>query len=433
MGSLEESLHVVIVGAGLGGLALAIACRRQGFKVTVFEWAPKLLPIGDSIGFGCNSSRILERWGLMPELEALTCKAEFCAMNDWNGNHLGIDRAQGEAKAKYGVPSLVVHRGDAHQIFLDHAIKNGADVRLDAKVVDYDNDKPSVTLQNGEVHIGDVVIASDGVKSLGRKQVLGYFDKPLHSGYSVWRAYVDASEYQNDPLVKKFVEKGDTFTLWIGKDVHAFVITTQDGGRINATMTHTDDADVEEGWMSPGYKKDILENLKGADPSLVRVWELIPEDRILDWKLVYRRCLDKWVADSGLVAIMGDAAHPFLPSSSQGGSQAIEDGATIAMCLAKAGKANIPLALHTYFEIRHDHVLRAQQAGITQRDKWHHNHDDDGKLVKEIKKSEEDILDEPILDSSILWHHDAEKVCEEKYPAASAKVASKLGIAKVAS
>lgn len=210
----------------------------------------------------------------------------------------------------------------------------------------------------------------------------------------------------------------DTTQLWIGPDLHGFVTTIRDGTEINAVLTHKDDADISEGWNVPGKREDILEALEGWDPTLRRVWEKI--DNIIDWKLVYRPCLDKWVADSGLVAIAGDAAHPFLPTSTQGASQAVEDGATIALCLAKAGKGNVPLALHTYFAIRYEHVKAAQQVGISQRDKWHNIHDKSTLEMQEMDTSK------GILDSYHLWAHDAEQAVENGWEEISARVWDQL-------
>lgn len=66
-------------------------------------------------------------------------------------------------------------------------------VKRESKVIGYDVDTPSTTLQSGEVVVGDVVVAADGVKSLGRTQVLGHVDTPVHSGYAVWRAFMDGA------------------------------------------------------------------------------------------------------------------------------------------------------------------------------------------------------------------------------------------------
>ena len=71
--------------------------------------------------------------------------------------------------------------------------------------------------------------------------------------------------------------------------------------------------------------------------------------------------------------MLGDAAHPFLPTSQQGGSQALEDGVTIAICLAKiqGQKSQVPLAMRVYERLRYDRVARIQQLGVRNRENWH--------------------------------------------------------------
>lgn len=114
---------------------------------------------------------------------------------------------------------------------------------------------------------------------------------------------------------------------------------------------------------------------------------------------------------------MGDAAHPFLPTSSQGASQAVEDGAVVAMCLEKAGKGNVLLALKTFFALRHDHVASAQGIGISQREKWHNAHDKEtGELITDLK------MEEGVLDSYYLWVHDCEQDCEDRWEEVSGRI-----------
>jgi salicylate hydroxylase len=195
----------------------------------------------------------------------------------------------------------------------------------------------------------------------------------------------------------------------------------RNGAEINAVLTHKDIADISEGWQYPGNRQEILDTIHDWDPSFVRVWEKI--ENIIDWKLVYRPCLDKWVADSGLVCLLGDAAHPFLPTSTQGASQAVEDAASLALCLAKAGKDNIPLALHSYFKFRYEHVKVAQGQGISQRDKWHNLHD------KETKEMKEQLdTNQGVLDSYFLWDYDAEAVVEEGWERVSEGIRREHGL-----
>lgn len=187
------------------------------------------------------------------------------------------------------------------------------------------------------------------------------------------------------------------------------------GTKISATLTHKDLADVDEGWSFPGKREDVLSNIQGWDSAFVRVWEKI--ENIIDFKLVYRDCLEKWVTDSGRIIIAGDAAHPFLPTSTQGASQAIEDAATIALCLAKAGKSKVPVALNTAFRLRLEHVKAAQQMGIKQRDEWHNLHSkESGEQTEELDMSK------GLLKGYQLWTHDCEKVVHDDFDTVSAQV-----------
>jgi hypothetical protein len=80
---------------------------------------------------------------------------------------------------------------------------------------------------------------------------------------------------------------------------------------------------------------------------------------------------EQWTSPLGRIALIGDAAHPFLPTSIQGASQSMEDGATLAVTLQLAGKAHVAEALRGYQRIRYDRVRRAQKTGETTRDRWH--------------------------------------------------------------
>lgn len=208
-GQDKQQQHIIVVGGGFCGLACAIACQEYGMTVTVLEQAPELLPIGDSIGFGSNVTRLFKRWGIWDSLNAIASHGTETVMHDWDGAILARDPTLGQAEKTYGYPGLVGHRGDLHAIFLREAIRRGAEVRLGCKVVDYDPDKPSVMLDSGEEIVGDAVVASDGVKSIGREKVLGHEDKPIHSGYAIYRAYMDSEPFRNDPLTKHFVESGE--------------------------------------------------------------------------------------------------------------------------------------------------------------------------------------------------------------------------------
>ena len=153
-----------------------------------------------------------------------------------------------------------------------------------------------------------------------------------------------------DPRTKEFCENGDTFNGWIGPDVH-FLFSTLKGGKDCCwVLTHKDDHDIDESWSYPGKIEEVMEVLKGWDPTCRAIVEKTPS--VVDWKLVYRDPLPTWVSEKARILLLGDAAHPFLPTSAQGATQAMEDGVTIAVCLKRAGKNNVPEALKTHQALR---------------------------------------------------------------------------------
>lgn len=132
-----------------------------------------------------------------------------------------------------------------------------------------------------------------------------------------------------------------------------------------------DEADIEESWSFPGNVEDALKVVEGWEPVVHEIIKATPPEYLVDWKLLYRDPLPTWISPKARIALIGDAAHPFLPTSIQGASQAMEDGATVAVCLEKAGKNKVTDALRAYEEIRYERVKKAQQAGVSTRDMWH--------------------------------------------------------------
>ena len=134
---------------------------------------------------------------------------------------------------------------------------------------------------------------------------------------------------------------------------------------------------------------------------------------LVDWKLVYRDPLPTWVSKHGRIALIGDAAHPFLPTSAQGATQALEDGVTVAVCLERAGKKSVPEALRAFQEIRYDRVRAVQKTGETTRDMWHKA---DWDKVKKDPKSIE------LPREDWIFKHDAEGHAREAFDEAVKKV-----------
>lgn len=158
----------------------------------------------------------------------------------------------------------------------------------------------------------------------------------------------------------------------IGSDKHFLATSLKNGKDFSWVLTHKDNADIEESWQFPGKVEDVLADLQGWDPVALELVKATPPDCLVDYKLVFRDPLPTFISQKARIVLIGDAAHPFLPTSVQGASQAVEDGATIAACLDKCGgRGHVTDAVRAYEAIRYERVHRAQMMGVTTREQWH--------------------------------------------------------------
>lgn len=213
-------LNIIIGGAGLGGLSTAIALRRRGHTVTVFEKAPALNEVGAGIQIPPNSSRILLKLGLGPYLESKTAEPEAIRIRRWNnGSILSTTTLKGDFRKQFGAPYYVVHRAGLQDALYQCARDLGVEVRLGSGILEYEDAGGRVVLENGDAHTADLVIAADGIHSSARKVVLGGFDeRPREAGFAAYRAVVDVELMRQDPEVAWLVDSPGQ-NLWY---VHAF-------------------------------------------------------------------------------------------------------------------------------------------------------------------------------------------------------------------
>ncbi|KAI0195515.1 hypothetical protein F4808DRAFT_464214 [Astrocystis sublimbata] len=405
-------IKVLIVGAGFGGLGAAIECHRQGHDVEIYEAFSELKQLGDIISFGPNAGRIFYRWAdgeIARRMRALSIDLRKYGFNihKYDTGEVVINQPTPEYSVE--APNFNGHRGELHEIVFSYARDVlGIPIHLGNKINTYfeDENESGIVLETGVKVTGDVVIAADGVRSRARKTVLGYEDKPKSSGYAVWRAWFPNHDMLADPLTAGFCMNGDTFNGWIGPDMHFLFSTIKNGSDCCWVLTHPDEHDIDESWSFPGKLSEVKEAIKDWDPMCTRIISKTPEERLVDWKLVYRDPLPTWVSPKARILLLGDSAHPFLPTSAQGATQALEDGVVIAVCLRRGGKANVPTSVRAHEKIRYERVRATQKTGESTRDMWHKT---DWAKVKENPE----IIQFPRQDW--IFEFDAEKDAEDMY------------------
>lgn len=215
-------LKILIAGAGIGGLAAAVGLRQQGHDVHVFEKSGFNNEVGAALTVPPNVDGLLKRLGLVPNDNGFTTE-EWVTRFTAQGEILTqIDFSK---IRKFFAPSEagIMHRVDLHEGLKKLALSLGVEINLRNAVASLDPEAGSITLEDGMVVAGDVVIGADGIHSRVRKYVTGDDTEPVPFGVTTFRLLIPSSDIAKDPLAKKFIEKDGHLTVWDGSGGRKFI------------------------------------------------------------------------------------------------------------------------------------------------------------------------------------------------------------------
>ena len=321
--------NIIIVGAGIGGLAAALALLRQGLDVDVYEQSSELKEIGAGVQMGPNGTRVLHALGLKEALERVQfapARREIRLWNTgetWNWFDLGA-----KAIERHGTPHLMLHRGDLHSMLVAAVRREKADaihVGYRCTSVAQTADAAEVRFDNGEVARGALVIGADGIHSKVRATLFGA-DKPQYTGCVAWRGLVPFE------LLPPGVSR-TSGTNWIGPHGHVLHYPVRRGELLNFVgMVERDDWQVES-WTVAGTRDELANDFRGWHADVQAIIQNL--DVPYKWALVVRPPMERW--SQGRITLLGDACHPTLPFLGQGAVMALEDGYVLAASLKKHG------------------------------------------------------------------------------------------------
>lgn len=349
-----DPLSVLIVGGGIGGLTAALALSRAGCRVFVFERAKTYQPLGAGLQLSANALSVLEGIGL--------------TMRGQNGIDVPStdvrDGVSGKLISRMITPdrnnTLVISRADLQATLL-YAVMADENIELNmgAEVVDILGGKSvvSLTLADGTIRSGDVLIGADGVWSQTRRFVNSA--RPNYSERMAWRATVPLSQ------VPKGISR-HTVTLWLAPRAHLVTYPIENGASFNVVGITQGDWRAE-GWTQKGEMTDLA--LAFADWHSPVQYLLQSTDTWQKWALCTIDPAMNWTKDR--LALLGDAAHGMVPFMAQGAGMSIEDAWVLARCLEGANRDTIPEALATYQAERQDRVTKVWETSMQQGKIYH--------------------------------------------------------------
>ncbi len=330
---------VIIIGAGIGGLTLALALHRSGIPCRVYEAAPEIAGLGLGINILPHATRELAALGLEDALAAVAVTTREAVFYNRFGQ-LVYSEPLGR-HAGYAWPQFSIHRGDLQAVLLEACVRRiGADRVLTGwRCTRVEQDDGGVTVRferaaTGEAlppQRGALAVGCDGIHSAVRRQLYPAERDPIYSGVNMWRG---ATWWPPFLTAASFVRAG-----WLesGKMIIYPIRNRRDaGGRQLVSWVgefYTPNYKLRD-WNRAGDAKDfihVFENWKfdWLDvPGMIRSAETI-----LEYPMVDQEPLPRW--SFGRVTLLGDAAHPMVPRGSNGAGQAILDASALANCLAR--------------------------------------------------------------------------------------------------
>ncbi|KAK7687183.1 hypothetical protein QCA50_009687 [Cerrena zonata] len=359
------SLHVLVIGCGLGGLAAAHCLSQAGHRVTILESAEAIGEVGAGIQVSPNVTRLLRRWGLGQALEAIAVRPEAISLRRYDtGELVGWTRWGDVMVDSFGAPYYHIHRADFHKLLFD-LVEPNVTLKLRSTVIAVNPEPPSasnpkgpsVTLSNGQVIHGDLIIGADGVKSYIQQVVLGKANRARPTGDAAYRAIVPASELMKDPDLRPLIENPE-MTGWMGPRRHVMAYCIRAKKEYNIVLLHPDDNSVES-WTAEGSADKMRADFADFEPRVQKLLNMVQST--LKWRLMDRQPLETWVHSSGRVVLLGDACHPMLPYRAQGAAMAIEDAAVLGNLLSHLSHpSQIHPLLNAYESLRLERTANTQ-------------------------------------------------------------------------
>ncbi|GAB2456675.1 Rossmann-fold NAD(P)-binding domain-containing protein [Jatrophihabitans fulvus] len=314
-------MRILVIGAGIGGLAAAIALRQRGHDVDVVEVKPDFSVYGVGINQPGNSLRALRSLGVLDAIVAAGYQYDVTGFYEAGGEHIvDVPSALGGGDVPH---NTALSRSDLHHILIEAVERHGVKVAYDTTVESFDDDGTAVDvrLSDGRRESYDLVAAFDGIKSATRRTLFGPDHDAVYSGFGVFRVTLPRPEYVTGVRVYQALGVKAGFIPLSEATMYMFVVTPDPKG---VTHDRARFAEILRERMAPfgGLPAEVRDGLTADDDI---VYSPISDVMLpLPWF-------------SGRVGVLGDAAHACAPHITQGAGMALEDAVVLAECLDGPG------------------------------------------------------------------------------------------------
>ncbi len=224
-----SKVHVVIAGAGIGGLTAALALLSRGIDCDIYEQAPELREVGAGLQLSPNGTRVLFALGLEPSVRQVGVETGDKVVRLWStGQTWSLFDPAATPIERFGSPMFLMHRGDLHSMLVNAVRQNKPDaIHLNARCADFEQNETEarLKLEDGREIKSDILIGADGLHSRVRQKLFGPAE-PKFTGILAWRGMAPVErlpEHLRRPIS----------TQWLGPNGHVTCYPVHYGRLLN--------------------------------------------------------------------------------------------------------------------------------------------------------------------------------------------------------
>ena len=310
---MQIAKKIVIVGGGIGGAATALALHQAGFEVTVYERTAELQEVGAGIALWSNATHVLKHLGLLEDVLRSSELITHYQFRSYRGGELMTVPIE-----HFDVPAVGIHRADLHALLWRNLPREQFVLGQRFESFELVGNKVCAHFTSGLTGEGDALIGADGLNSRVRAQLLGD-GKPIYRGFTTWRGLTDYIPSAYWPgYIYEYLGPGRGFGfLTIGKGrMYWYSAVKAPQGQPDTPI---------------GRKREIQELFQDWPMPIPELILATDEANILKTDLYDRVPIRHWSQEN--VTLLGDAAHPTLPTLGQGACMALEDALVVTKCL----------------------------------------------------------------------------------------------------
>jgi 2-polyprenyl-6-methoxyphenol hydroxylase-like FAD-dependent oxidoreductase len=323
-------MNITIIGGGIGGLTTALSLQQRGFKVSVYEGASEIKPVGAGISLALNAMLVFQKLGLQKALEQAGNRVSVVKITDAQLRPLSVVHLT-SFEEKYHAHNLAIHRGDLQRILAEAIGYENIYLSKRLKKVEKTQNKSYfLTFEDNSTLETTILIGADGIKSMVRDQLFEQ-GRIRDAQQPCWRGVAEVTlpeHYQHEAHEAWGNGARFGFVKINKKSIYWFALT-------NARHALSKDLDF----------KTLFQDFH---PDIRHILDATPNNQIIRSEITDLYPLKTWHIDHA--CLIGDAAHATTPNLGQGACQAIEDAYILGTCLAKY--ANTTIAFQEYEQRR---------------------------------------------------------------------------------